>query len=51
MYNLPGQRVYYTENNQPNDNAYINLSDFKPGVYIIKLQTKNNTINKRIIVQ
>ncbi|MCK5776572.1 MAG: T9SS type A sorting domain-containing protein, partial [Bacteroidales bacterium] len=34
-----------------NGEKNISLSDFKPGVYFIKLQTRNNTINKRIIVQ
>ena len=51
IYNISGQRVYFSENSRINGEELISLSDFKPGVYIIKLQTQNNSIAKRIIVQ
>jgi hypothetical protein len=51
IYSTSGQRVYLSENNLINGEKAIPISNVKPGVYFIKLQTQNNTINKRIIVQ
>ena len=51
IYSTSGQRVYLSENSLIHGEKTISLSDFKPGVYFIKLQTQNNTINKRMIVQ
>ncbi|MCK5857523.1 MAG: T9SS type A sorting domain-containing protein [Bacteroidales bacterium] len=51
IYSLSGQRVYLSENNSIIGEEKISLSDFKPGVYIIKLQTINSSITKRIIIQ
>jgi hypothetical protein len=51
IYSASGQRVYLSENNLISGEKTIFLSEIKPGVYFIKLQTQNNTINKRIIVQ
>jgi hypothetical protein len=39
------------ENYSINGEAVISLSDFKPGAYIIKLQTDNSILARRIIVQ
>ncbi|RLD64826.1 MAG: hypothetical protein DRI84_08090 [Bacteroidetes bacterium] len=51
IYNISGQRVYLSENNSIIGEENISLSNFNPGVYIIKLKTKNNSITKRIIIQ
>ncbi len=51
IYTLSGQRVYLSESSLINDEKIISLSDFKPGAYIIKLQTQNTTLNKRIIIK
>ena len=51
IYNVSGQRVYLSENTSVNGEEKISLSDFNPGVYIIKLQSQNNSISKRIIIQ
>jgi len=51
IYSTSGQRVYLSENSLINGEKTIFLSDFKPGVYFIKLQTQNTSINKRIIIQ
>jgi len=51
IYSTSGQRVYLSENIFINGEKTISISDFKPGVYFIKLQTQNTSINKKIIIQ
>jgi len=51
IYSTSGQRVYLSENSLIHGEKTISLLGFKPGVYFIKLQTQNTTINKRIIIQ
>jgi len=51
IYSTSGQRVYLSKSCLISGEKTISLSDIKPGVYFIKLQTQNTTINKRIIIQ
>ncbi len=51
IYSMSGQRVYLSESCLISGEKIISISDIKPGVYIIKLQTQNTSINKRIIIQ
>ncbi len=51
IYALSGQRVYISENSLINGEKIISLSGFKPGAYIIKLQTQDSSISERIIIQ
>ena len=51
IYNISGQRVYFSENNQINGEELISVSNFKPGMYIIKVRTETKVLNKRIIIQ
>ncbi|OYT11575.1 MAG: hypothetical protein B6I18_03560 [Bacteroidetes bacterium 4572_112] len=51
IYSMSGQRVYLSESCLISGEKIISISDIKQGVYIIKLQTQNTSINKRIIIQ
>jgi len=51
IYSMSGQRVYLLESCLISGEKIISIADIKPGVYFIKLQTQNTSINKRIIIQ
>ncbi len=50
IYNITGQ-IIYSEQQIINNNSEIDVSNYTKGIYLLKIETKNNIITEKIIVK
>lgn len=49
IYNTNGQQVYTTRFTEPNTN--INVATFTTGIYIVKVESENHSITRKLVVE